>query len=132
MSVAVKKMEHVGVMVRQIEPSAAFYERVLGLELKEILPHTNGVIRLAFLGFRNEDETELELVEGYNDSLPAEGKVHHLAFTVDDIEEEWTRIQGLDVKFVDDAITTLPNGSRYFFIEGPDGERIELFQTTRS
>lgn len=128
---AVRRMEHVGVMVKQIEPSAAFYEKVLGLELKEIIPHTNGVIRLAFLGFRNQDETELELVEGYNDSLPNEGKVHHLAFTVDDIEEEWARIRGLEVTFVDSEITTLPNGSRYFFIEGPDGERIELFQSTR-
>ncbi|OXM87679.1 VOC family protein [Paenibacillus rigui] len=128
---AVRRMEHVGVMVKQIEPSAAFYEKVLGLELKEIIPHTNGVIRLAFLGFRNQDETEMELVEGYNDSLPNEGKVHHLAFTVDDIEEEWERIRGLAVTFVDSEITTLPNGSRYFFIEGPDGERIELFQSTR-
>ncbi|MBD5024569.1 VOC family protein, partial [Xanthomonas citri pv. citri] len=25
-------------------------------------------------------------------------------------------------------ITTLPNGYRYFYIEGPDGEWIEFFQ----
>lgn len=128
---AVRKMEHVGLIVKQIEPSAAFYEEVLGLELKEVLLHTNGITRLGFLGFRNQDETELELIEGKKGDFPAEGKVHHVAFTVDDIEEEWTRIHKLDVKFVDNEITTLPNGSRYFFIEGPEGERIELFQSTR-
>jgi lactoylglutathione lyase len=35
------------------------------------------------------------------------------------------------VNGLDDRITTLPNGSRYFFFQGPDGESLELFQSTR-
>ncbi|BFT69284.1 MULTISPECIES: VOC family protein [Paenibacillus] len=128
---AVLKMEHVGVMVANLEASIRFYEEVIGLKHKGTLLHTNGVIRLAFLGFEALNETEVELIEGYNASLPQEGKVHHLAFTVDDVEAEFTRIQGLDVQQVDEEITTLPNGSRYFFFNGLDGERIEFFQTTR-
>ncbi|MEC0267009.1 VOC family protein [Paenibacillus anseongense] len=128
---AVLKMEHVGVMVANLEASIRFYEEVIGLKHKGTLLHTNGVIRLAFLGFEALNETEVELIEGYNSSLPQEGKVHHLAFTVDDVEAEFTRIQGLDVQQVDEEITTLPNVSRYFFFNGLDGERIEFFQTTR-
>lgn len=126
-----KKIEHVGVMVTDMERSIAFYKEVVGLTLKDSLTHTNGVIRLAFLGFDQSGETELELIQGYNDSLPREGKVHHIAFAVDDIEEEFARIGSLDVKLIDSEITTLPNGSRYFFFHGPDGEWIEFFQSTR-
>ncbi|UHA72239.1 VOC family protein [Paenibacillus sp. 481] len=128
----VRKLEHVGIMVNQLEPSIQFYEQVVGMRLKDTLVHTNGVLRLAFLSFPNADETELELIEGYNDSLPAEGKVHHIAFTVDDVEAEFARIQSLEhVELIDQEIVTLPNGSRYFFFKGPDGEWLEFFQTTR-
>lgn len=128
---AVLKMEHVGVMVANLEESIRFYENVIGLKLKGTLLHTNGVIRLAFLGFENQNETEVELIEGYNAGLPQEGKVHHLAFTVDNIETEYARIKQHQVGQLDEEITTLPNGSRYFFFNGLDGERIEFFESTR-
>ncbi|MEQ7053098.1 VOC family protein [Paenibacillus alvei] len=129
---AVRKIEHVGIMVRNIELSIRFYEEVIGLKLKGTLLHTNGVIRLAFLGWDGADETEVELVEGYSGSLTEEGKVHHIAFTVDDIEAELARMKSLpQVELIDEELVTLPNGSRYFFFKGPDGERLEFFQTTR-
>ncbi|WP_282941614.1 VOC family protein [Paenibacillus sp. RC67] len=125
------KLEHVGIMVSNLERSITFYQEIIGLTLKDTLIHSNGVMRLAFLGFDQAGETELELIEGYNDKLPLEGKVHHIAFTTDNVEEEFARIQTLDVKLIDTEITTLPNGSRYFFFHGPDGEWIEFFQSTR-
>jgi lactoylglutathione lyase len=74
-----------------------------------------------------------ELIEGFTGELAAAGRVHHVAFTVDDIEEEFERIRSLPepVSGLDETITTLPNGSRYFFFNGPDSEALELFQTTR-
>ncbi|RKP53880.1 VOC family protein [Cohnella endophytica] len=128
---AVSKIEHVGIVVTSLEVSIPFYEKVVGLKHTETLTHTNGVIRLAFLSFASSSETEIELIEGYTGEVAREGRVHHVAFTVDDIEEEYRRIGTLDVAGVDDEITTLPNGSRYFFFNGPDGESIEFFQTTR-
>jgi lactoylglutathione lyase len=128
---AVKKIEHVGIMVANLDASIRFYEEVIGLKLKGTLLHTNGVIRLAFLGLKAQGETEVELIEGYNAGLPQEGKVHHLAFTVDDLEAEFARIKKLELNEIDQEITTLPNGSKYFFFNGLDGERIEFFQSTR-
>lgn len=124
-----RKVDHVGVVVRDIEASIQFYTEVLGLELKGTLPHTNGIFKLAFLGFGDSNETEIELIQGYSDSLPSEATVHHFAITVPDIEEEFARIQALGyVQFVEPEIVTLPNGYRYFFIYGPEKEWIELFQ----
>lgn len=128
---AVRKMEHVGVIVSSLERSIPFYEKVFGLQHLETITHTNGVIRLAFLSFPGHPETEIELIEGYTGSVTREGRVHHIAFTVDDIEAEYDRIQSLGVSDLDESITTLPNGSRYFFFQGPDGEAVEMFQSTR-
>ncbi|TJY40957.1 VOC family protein [Cohnella pontilimi] len=128
---AVRKIEHVGVMVSSLERSIPFYENVIGLKHLETTTHTNGVIRLAFLAFPGSPDTEVELIEGYTGSLSDEGRVHHIAFNVDDIEAELARIRSLDVSGLDEEITTLPNGSRYFFFRGPDGESVEFFQSTR-
>ncbi|WHY66125.1 VOC family protein [Neobacillus sp. SuZ13] len=125
---AVKKMDHVGVMVNDLDASLRFYQEIVGLALKDRFTIANGTITLAFLGFQSSDETELELVYGGNGDLPAEGKVNHVAFLVDDIEEEFDRLKGVNVVFISDEIVTLPNGYRNFFVQGPDGEKVEFFQ----
>ncbi|MGN9867044.1 VOC family protein [Bacillus swezeyi] len=124
------RIDHVGLMVKDIEASITFYQDIVGMTLKDKMIHTNGIMKLAFLGFENSEETELELIQGYNDNLPAEGKVHHLAISTDDIDAELTRMKENEVKLMEDGITTLPNGYRYFFIFGPEGEAIEFFQRT--
>lgn len=123
----VRKMDHVGVMVSDLDASLLFYQKVVGLELKDQFTIANGARTLAFLGFNGSDETELELVYGGNPDLPAEGKVNHIAFLVDNIEEEFDRLKGLNVVFISDEIVTLPNGYRNFFVQGPDDEKVEFF-----
>lgn len=130
---AVSKIEHVGIIVSSLETSIPFYQQVIGLNYLETITHTNGVIRLAFFSFPGHPETEIELIEGFTGEVAQSGRVHHVAFTVDDIESEYRRIGSLPnpVAGLDAAITTLPNGSRYFFFQGPDGESVEFFQSTR-
>ncbi|CAG9621670.1 VOC family protein [Sutcliffiella rhizosphaerae] len=128
---AIKRLEHIGVMVKDMELSIDFYTNVLGFITKGKVDHPNGQIKLAFLGFNDCEETELELIQGYHDQLPAEGKVHHLALTVDNIEVEYERLKELDVTFIEKEITILPDGARYIFFTGPDGEWIELFESKK-
>ncbi|WP_426983148.1 glyoxalase GlxA [Bacillus cabrialesii] len=123
-----KRIDHTGIMVRDINASITFYEEVLGMKLKDRITHSNGVIELAFLGFEDGPETEIELIQGYSSELPVEGKVHHIALLTDDIAAEYAKAERMNAKFIDEEITTLPNGYRYFYIEGPDGEWIEFFQ----
>ncbi|MDO7485131.1 VOC family protein [Peribacillus sp. NPDC096622] len=126
---AVKRVDHIGVVVKDLETSIAFYQDVLDLKLKARMTHTNGVIELAFLGYEESDETEIELIQGYSDTLPSEATIHHFAITVDDIEEEYARIKSLDnTELIDEEIVTLPNGYRYFYVYGPEKEWIEFFQ----
>jgi lactoylglutathione lyase len=125
---AVKKMDHVGVFVNNLDTSLTFYQEVVGMELKDKFTIANGSITLAFLGFNGADETELELVFGSNPNLPNEGKVNHIAFLVDDIEEEFQRLKELNASFISEEVVTLPNGYRNFFVHGPDDEKVEFFQ----
>ncbi|KQU22114.1 MULTISPECIES: VOC family protein [Peribacillus] len=126
---AIKRVDHIGVVVRDLEKSITFYQDVLDLKLKSRVPHTDGVIQLAFLGYNDSNETEIELIQGYSDTLPSEATIHHFAISVDDIEEEYARIQGFEnVELIDQEIVTLPNGYRYFYIYGPEKEWIEFFQ----
>jgi lactoylglutathione lyase len=118
--------DHTGVMVADLDRSIAFYQDILGLTLIGRLTHTDPSIELAFLGL--DGRVFVELVSGYNSELPEEGKVHHLAFTVEGIEEEMARLKALNVTFIDEEITTLPNGGKYIYFYGPDREWIELFQ----
>ncbi|HZG73062.1 MAG TPA: VOC family protein, partial [Chondromyces sp.] len=75
----IRKLEHVGLMTTDIQKSISFYTEVLGFNLLGTLDHSNGMMKLAFLGIGDSPETQIELIQGYNDSLPAEGRVHHIA-----------------------------------------------------
>ncbi|MFP8643725.1 MULTISPECIES: VOC family protein [Priestia] len=126
---AILKFEHVGVQVKNIEESIEFYTQKVGLELIETLPHTDPSLKLAFLGL--EGNVIVELIQGYNSSLPNEGKVHHFALAVDGIEEEFERLKSAGVSFVEENIVILPNGARYLFFYGPDKEWIEYYEVKR-
>lgn len=123
---AIRKLEHVGVMVSDLETSIKFYQ-TLGLDLLDRM-EASPVIKLAFLGDRQRGQVYVELIAGNKNNFPDEGKVNHIAFTVDNIEAEIDRLKSLNVIFTSDEISSLKNGSRYIFFKGPDGESLELFQ----
>jgi len=126
---SVKKIEHVGIRVTALEDSIEFYVRVIGLKHLHTVGEVGEALRLAFLTFPGQESVELELIyvrEG--EALPREGRVHHIAFTVASIEEEYARISRLGLSGLDPEIRSLPNGSRFFFFNGPDGERVEFFE----
>jgi lactoylglutathione lyase len=118
--------EHVGIQVVNIEKSIKFYQEVVGLSLIDQFLHTDGKLKLAFLGVNNE--IIVELIEGYNPHLPVEGKVHHVAFKVENIEDEQKRLDEAGVEWIYKDITVLPNGAKYIFFRGPDQEWLEFFE----
>lgn len=127
----VHKIEHVGIKVTSLEPSIDFYQEVIGLTLVGTIGEQDHPLRLAFLSFPGQTSVEVELIESSWEGLPDEGRVSHIAFTVSDIEAEFKRIEDLGLEGLT-AIRELGNGSRFFFFEGPDHERIEFFESTRS
>lgn len=86
------KIDHVGIMVKDIDASIRFYTEVAGLKVKDRNVHAGG-LEVAFLGYGLDDETVIEMIQGLKDHLPSEGIIHHVAFSVDNIEDEWNRIK---------------------------------------
>ncbi len=122
----VRKLLHTRMRVSDMDQTIAFYRDVLGLEVLERKVSPRGS-HLAFLAVPNSDEL-IELC-----SFPPSGPVKvqedlvHLAFEVDNLEE---MIQELTRKQIPitDGPTRTSSGSRFIFIDAPDGYEVELIE----
>jgi lactoylglutathione lyase len=122
----IHKLEHIGVMVSDMDASIAFYTEVLGLKLVDRV-RLNADVELSFLSYPGSGNVQLELI-GRKGEFAEQGKVHHIAFTVSDIEAEVERLKKLNVRLIDERPKEILGGTKIFFFYGPDGERMELFQ----
>jgi lactoylglutathione lyase len=120
------KMEHVGIMVKNMDESLAFYQNILGLELRN-REWLNESVELAFLFFPEQPSVEIELVYGV--PVENEGIVNHVAFTVENIEAELVRLKEAGVTLIDEEPLTVLNGTvKIAFFYGPNGEKLELVE----
>lgn len=121
------KMEHVGIKVKDMDESLAFYQNILGLELRNREWLTDSV-ELAFLYFPDQPSVEIELVYG-GGSVDNEGIVNHLAFTVENIKAELLRLKQAGIQLVDEEPRSILNDTvKIAFFQGPNGEKLELVE----
>jgi lactoylglutathione lyase len=122
----VKKLLHTRMRVSDMEQTIRFYTDVLGLEVLERKVSPRGS-HLAFLAAPNSQEL-IELC-----SFPASGPVKvqedlvHLAFEVESLDDtiETLKSKGITIT---DGPTRSSSGSRFIFIDAPDGYEIELIE----
>lgn len=101
----VKGINHIGIAVRSIEAQRSFYEQTLGAFFEGCEEVVNQKVRVAF--FRIND-IRLELLEPTDSEssitkfLDNRGEgLHHLAFTVENLEERITELQQLGLRMID-------------------------------
>ncbi|HEU4683852.1 MAG TPA: VOC family protein [Nitrospira sp.] len=122
----VTKLLHTRMRVTSLDETIRFYTEVLGLEVLERKTSPRGS-QLAFLKAPNSDEL-IEL-----SSFPPSGPVKvqedlvHLAFQVESLDDTIAALTAQSVK-VTDGPTTTSSGSRFIFIDAPDGYEIELIE----
>lgn len=118
-------LQHIGLPVRSVENTRAFYE---GLGFKTLYSMEDAGKRVAFLGL-NGLVIEIYEAEG---SLSGDSTWDHLAIDVSDIEDVWRSIVIEEGNTsVEGEIRFLPyweRGVRFFTIKGPDNEKIEFCQ----
>ncbi|MDF2855956.1 MAG: glyoxalase [Neobacillus sp.] len=120
-------MEHVGIMVNDMDESLAFYQNILGLELRN-REWLNDTVELAFLYFPEQPSVEVELIYD-GEPVGNEGIVSHLAFTVENIETELVRLKEAGVKLKDQEPRSILNNTvKIAFFYGPNGEKLELVE----
>ena len=104
---SVKSLNHIGIAVRSIDDQKSFYEDALGLEFEGLEDVPDQKVRVAF--FRAGD-VRMELLEPTEADSPVakfiekrgEG-LHHLAFTVEDIQARIAELKGSGLRMIDDA-----------------------------
>ena len=125
-----RKVEHAGIQVRNLDRSIKFYTEVLGLPLRKRV-RLNETTELAFLPL---GEFEIELICKSTDYTYAkEGIVHHLGFAVDDVAGVLDRLRRHGVELIHEQPVFLEKMDVHIaFFWGPDGEKLELLQRRAS
>jgi len=122
----IKKLLHTRMRVSDMEQTIDFYTNVLGLEVLERKVSPRGS-HLAFLRVPNSEEL-IELC-----SFPPSGPVTvqedlvHLAFQVESIDDTIEQLGAKQIR-ITDGPTTTSSGSRFIFIDAPDGYEVELIE----
>jgi len=122
----VKKLLHTRMRVSDLDKTIQFYTNVLGLEVVERKTSPRGS-QLAFLQVPNSDEL-IELT-----SFPPSGPVKvqedlvHLAFQVENLDDTIVALGKKNIT-ITDGPTTTSSGSRFIFIDAPDGYEVELIE----
>ena len=135
MSDRLLSLHHVGVVVRDLEESASWYQRHLGFE--RIYDYGFPGAKVVFIG-RGDLRLELFQTEGATpmaaerEQAPTNlriGGINHLAITVDDLEQTLEDLRADGVEVVSEP-RDVPNGGgdRFAFIHDNEGMLIELFR----
>jgi len=129
-----RRIDHIGIAVRDLKTALAVYKTVLGLECGEIEEVPDFGTRVAVVSI---GESRLEFLEPMADNSPVgrfiakrgEG-VHHICFQVEDIAAELDRLKREHVRLVDESPRPGAGGCLVAFLHpsGTAGVLIELSQ----
>ena len=131
----IKKINHVAIVVRDIEESLKFWETALGLKLHHVEEVPSQASKVAFIPV---GESEIELVQpttedsGMAAYLDKRGEgMHHLCIEVDDIEAKMQELKDAGVRLINDTPQVLP-GRKMAFIhpKAASGVLVELYEIT--
>jgi methylmalonyl-CoA epimerase len=131
---AIKKIDHIGIVVQDIETALKVYRDALGLELTKTEFVPEQAVKVAFLP---TGESEIELVQPTtNDSgiarhLAKRGEgIHHICLEVDDIEAALAQMAAQGMQLIDKRPRLDSGGQKYAFVhpKSAHGVLVELYQ----
>jgi methylmalonyl-CoA/ethylmalonyl-CoA epimerase len=131
----IKKINHVAIVVRDIDESLKFWESALGLQLHHVEDVPSQASKVAFIPV---GESEIELVQpttedsGMAAYLEKRGEgMHHICIEVDDIEAKMQELKDAGVRLINEAPQVLP-GRKMAFIhpKAASGVLVELYEIT--
>jgi len=130
----IKQINHVAIVVEDIDESLAFWRDALGIEMHEMRDVPAEKSKVAFLPVAG---SEIELVQPTSDNsgiakyLVKRGQgMHHVCLEVDDIDGMLAQLKAKGVRLINEQPKTASDGKRYAFIhpESSSGVLVELYQ----
>lgn len=131
---SIKKINHVAVVVDDMDKALAFWRDALGMKLHELRDVPAEKSQVAFLPLEG---SEVELVMPTSDDsgiakyLSKRGPgMHHICLEVDDILGMLAQLQAKGVRLINDEPRTAADGKKYAFIhpESTSGVLVELYE----
>lgn len=115
-----KKINHIGIAVKNIEVAAPLYRDALGMAMEGMEEVTEQKVRVAFLAI---GESRIELLEPTSPDSPVakflekngEG-IHHIAYEVEDITTALAALKAQGVRLIDEAPRCGAHGTRIAFL----------------
>jgi lactoylglutathione lyase len=123
------KAIHMMVRVRDEARSVAFYDRAFGLEIADRFDFDD--FTLVYLrNPENDFEVELTVNRGRTEPYQHGDGYGHVAFVVDHLDAEHARFkeQGLNPADIKEFHRDGGLMARFFFVQDPDGYKIEVLQ----
>ena len=130
----IKQINHVAIVVEDIDESLAFWRDALGIEMHELRDVPAEKSKVAFLPVAG---SEVELVQPTSDDsgiakyLAKRGQgMHHVCLEVDDIDGMLAQLSAKGVRLINEQPRTAADGKRYAFVhpESAGGVLVELYQ----
>ena len=135
---SIKRIDHIAIVVEDIESTLGFWRDALGLELAHIedVPEQKSLVAFLPVG-----ESEIELVRPTTDDsgvaryLQKRGPgMHHISLEVDDIVGMLAQLKAKGVRLINETPVAGAGGKQIAFIhpESTRGVLVELYQQATS
>jgi methylmalonyl-CoA/ethylmalonyl-CoA epimerase len=130
----IKKVDHIAVVVPNLDEATKFWVEALGLTLERVESVPREGVDVAFLPV---GESEIELLQptdpesGVARYLEKRGPgLHHICLEVDDIEATLARLRAAGVPLINETANVSESGKQYAFVhpKGTGGVLVELYQ----
>ena len=133
----IKALEHIGIMVNDIQKSVEFYTDVLGFSVSRKIEMTEVGLSVVFV---EKNGSKIELMKCRDKNVPKRSDVaklklggnslpisDHISFSVDYIEDTVTELKGKGVVFNLEPVQ-LEGGMKLTSFKDPNGVLIELVE----
>ena len=115
-----RNINHITYNVKSKDAALKWYQEVLGLKQIPKMVNSDHLYWLQL-----PSGAMVHIIE--NADAPS-APSHHTAFEVDDLDAAWQQLEGMKIECTD--IQTRNDGQRAFYLNDPDGNRIELCTTS--
>lgn len=123
----IKKVDHLGIYVRDLEAACAFYTERLGFTRRDTpVTRPDGTItKIAMVAI---GDVSLELIESPEQVDAEGGGIHHIAFEVDNIEQQIEELAAANVPLDERVPRKGATAAKIVFLppEAAQGVRIQL------
>jgi methylmalonyl-CoA epimerase len=132
----VKRIDHVAIVVRDLETALRFYRDMLGIAPSRVIDFQREGVKIAFLPLGGPGGSEIELLEptdpagGVARFLEKRGEgLHHVCLEVEDIDEVLAELTAAGASVLDAAPRPTAEGRGIFLHpKGTGGVLLELVQ----